>query len=425
MRWAFLAFVVLAAATCNLYTPDLLGKDAGSLPEAGAGFGWWSGYDGTCLSVGAPRASDRPGARTSDSSLPPIYLAIRTLRLGSLDLDNQLSQTAWQDIGLDLDGVCTSSPTCATDNPIVSCKPTMSAVPYDGNHCRDNTFGRLEVQAATIPELGGKYGLNDDAFNCGLCTGAYNFIIRITGYNGTANDDKVRLDFYPSPGLETVLPWSCKSGDWRIHPCFMPDSPWLIRDTAVTQPRGGPDLPDAVLADDAAYVRDGYLVAQLPPNALIWFPSIKGRKDDVAAAFPLTFSSGVIVGRLHKGQDGTWTVDDGTIGGRSRESDIIKGFRLIGFCESDPNYGLMLGFLHANLDILSSGANDPNTTCDAISVGIGFTATQAVAGKLAHVDDLVECATSADGGIEGGTDAGMDAGVMDAGADAPPDAKNQ
>ena len=406
-----LAAIAGAVTYCSIYSSDLV-----PAIEAGSGVGWWSGAeDGgeqTCFSAKMPTPKDRPPPGDT-TELPPIYMAIASMRLGSQDPNFQPDASAWQDIGMDIDSVCTNSPTCLQDTPTVSCKPTLTAIAYDGNYCRDNTFGKLEVQAASIPEVGGKYGLNDDAFNCALCTGAYNFIIRVTKYNGTANDDAVRVDFYGSPGLEQVLPWSCTDPSWRVHPCFTADMPWLVRDTAVTADAGGPSLPDAVLADPNAFVKDGYIVAQLPADTLFWFPSIAGRKTDVATAFPLKFTQAVVAGKLAKAEDGTWSVFDGTIAGRSRESDIIAGFRLIGFCETDQNYPLMQGFLHGSLDVLSNGQTDPNTTCDGISVGVGFTARQATPGSLIHVDDLVECA-SGDAGADGGTDAGSDAGPTDA-----------
>jgi hypothetical protein len=408
---AGVAFAVGAATTvayCTIYSPDLVPEI-----EGGSGIGWWSGgVDAggqTCFSAKMPTPADRPPPGDT-TEIPPIYLAVGTMRIGSQDPNFQPDSGAWEDLGMDIDGVCTNSPTCDLEDS-VSCKPTVPAIPYDGNYCRDNTFGRLEVQAASIPEVGTKYGLNDDAFNCALCSGAYNFIIRISNYNGAPDDDSVRVDLYPSPGLETVLPWNCQDPSWRVHPCFTADMPWLVRDTAVTADAGGPDLPNAVLADPNAYVRSGYIVAELPPDTLFWFPTIPGRKADVATAFPLKLTQAVVTGQVTKAEDGTWSIVDGTIAGRSRETDIIEGFRLIGFCESDPNYSLMQGFLHGSLDVLANGQNDPNTTCDAVSVGIAFTARQATAGGLIHVDDLVEC-PAGDAGTDGGADAG------DAGADA-------
>lgn len=410
------------AVFCNVYTPDLTGGTPS--PDAGTGVGWWSAPVGTCFSAGTPKESDRPAA-ASAVSLPPIMVALRTMRIGSQDADNNLSLQAWKDLGFDLDGVCTSPDTCEVD-AIGSCKPTTAAVVTDGNYCRDNSFGRLEGLAANIPAVGGKYGLNDEAFNCGLYTGAYNFLIKISGYNGTPNDSQVRLDFYPSPGLETVLLGDCTSKTWRTSSVgWRVDQPWLIRDTAVTAPVGGPDLPDAVLVDTNAYVRDGYLVASLPKDALFWFPSIKGRTANVATPFPLRFTSGRVTGHLKKAADNTWAIEDGIIGGRTRETDVLEGFRLIGFCEStDTNFKQMNDYLHSGLDILADGPNDPSVTCDAISVGIAYTAMQATAGKLVHVDDLVECPAvvtdgGTDGSADGGTDGSADAGVPDAPLDAP------
>ncbi len=416
------AIALVATATygvtyCTVYTSDLV-----PTLEGGSGIGWWSGTedggDGqACFSAKMPTPSDRPPPSTQTTpDVPAIYLAVGTMRLGSQDPNFQPDASAWQDLGMDIDGICTNSPTCQQDNPLVSCKPTVTAIPYDGNYCRDNTFGKLEVQASSIPEVGGKYGLNDDAFNCALCTGAYNFVIRVSSYNGTANDDSIRLDFYPSPGLVTVLPWVCTDPQWRNHPCFTADMPWLLRDIGVAGDAGGPAPDNAITADPNAYVRDGYIVAQLPADTLFWFPAIKGRKADVPNAFPLKFTQALVAGKLTKAQDGTWSVEDGTIAGRSRESDIIQGFRLIGFCESDPNFTLMQSFLHGNLDVLANGQNDPNTTCDGISVGIAFTARQATPGPLIHVDDLVECA--GDGGTDGAAEAGNDGG-SDASLDAP------
>jgi hypothetical protein len=66
----------------------------------------------------------------------------------------------------------------------------------------------------------------------------------------------VRIDLYPSPGLENPLPLDCSSPAWRdAHLCFAPQSPFTVRDTAVVTPQGGPNLPDAVVNDPNAYVR--------------------------------------------------------------------------------------------------------------------------------------------------------------------------
>jgi hypothetical protein len=401
-----LAALTVGVARCQVYDPSLLVSD--SRPEAGSGIGWWSGAnDGGCFSAGLPRPEQRPAA-AAGASVPPIYLAIRTMRLGGLDQDGVRSETAWKDIGLDLDSTCTLSESCPADpaKPSLSCKPSGASVPVDGNYCRDNTFGRLQVIASKVREVSEVYGLSDDAFNCALCVGAYNFIIKLSNYDGTPNDDDIRVDFFPSPGLDKILPWDCKpGGDWRAHPCFTADLPLNVQDTALSGTIAAPgELPEAIFNDAHAYVKDGFVVVSLPQDILFWFPG----KKALATAFPLKIKKGIATGKIGRAKDGTWVIEDGVIAGRILGSELIESFRLIGFCESDPNYGTVKDFIQTNLDIRVADPQGPGEACDAISMGVGFTAGQATPGKAVHVDALVECGPASDGGA-------------DAVADAPPD----
>jgi hypothetical protein len=403
----------IAATRCSVYTTALLTQGT-PIPDGGAGLGWWSGTgDQGCYSAKYPTSASRPGPQSA-APLAPIYLAIRSMRFGAEEVDGGFSTTAWKDIGYDLDNTCTSSDTCLGDGgpPAVSCKPTGAGVPYDGDYCRDNTFGRLEVTASTIPELGGKYGLNDDAFNCALCVGDYNFVIKFSDYNGTDEDDHVRVDLYPSPGLDSPLPWNCQNGEWKNHPCITPDQALNIQDGHTAT--GGPDLGDSDISDPNAYVHEGYVVITLPTNTQFAFP---GKRSGVATAYPVVFEEGLVSGHFSHAQDGTWALDDGIIAGRSSAAAMITGLRQIGLCESDPNYALINNFLTANLDVLADGGTDPNATCDGLSFGIGFTAGQQTAGKIVHVDPLIECeGPDFDGGTDGGiVDSGSDSAIDDSG----------
>lgn len=405
----FAATLLAALPDCNVYDPGLLEpNDAG--PPPGSGIGWWSkpGADG-CFSAGIPVQNNRP--RPQDpSEIDPLYFALESMRLGARDEDGNNDPDAWQSMGFDLDGTCTLSGTCDKKDQPLPCQHRGSATPFDGNYCRDNAFGRLSVSAQTIPDLASKYGFSEKAFNCALCIGAYNFIVRLTRYNGTEIDDDVRVDFYPSPGLETPIPWQCKAADEFAKPatCFLSDmrfslqSDLISTSTSTTPPSdGSPHVPDALLFDDNAYVRDGYLVTTLPPGAFIWFPG----KSNAPLAFPIVFEDATIVGKIGRGQDGTWRIVDGTIGGRSTLDHMLESLRLIGFCATDPNYGLMDDFLKSNLDSLANGRRDPQATCDALSIGIAFTARQARPGDPKTVEPLVECPPVGGGGP---ADAGAD-----------------
>jgi hypothetical protein len=394
--------VGIALAQCSVYDTSLLAPDLSRPPSAG-GIGWWSGNgDRGCFSARMPTLEDRP-AKGSDKVLPPIYLAVQTTRLGSLGVDGLLNQDAWKDIGFDLDGVCTGSDTCEGEDSPPSCTPTVPQVSRDGNACRDNTFGRLEFAAAVIPELSKTYGLSDDAFNCALCVGDYNYLFRITNYNGEENDDSVRVDLYPSPGLDKPLPWDCTDSSWKDHPCFTPDQKFQVTPESMATPTPGPALADAVVYDDKAFVRDGYIVVHFPDNTLVWFPGYKA----LVVAFPILMQKGILAGKLTKDPDAVWRITDGTIGGRVRGGDLVQGFRELGLCEQDDKYSVMIDFVNKNLDVLADGRTDTSATCDAMSAGLAFTAQQVIAGNLATVEPLQEC-------VLRGT-AVDDAGAKDAG----------
>ncbi len=391
------SLVATRFAACNVYDPSLLGGDGGASSGADsgvpqrAGVGYWSGPADdpkSCFSARYPRVEDRP-AKGNPGSLPPFYLAFQTLNTGSLNDEGKLDPQAWRNVGFDLDGTCTGSETCETPGEThLSCKPVAAAVPLDGAYCRDNTFGRLGYQAAVAPETSRAYGLNSEGFNCALCVGAYNYLFRITGYNGEQDDDEVRVDFYPSPGLDRLLPWDCNSEDWKNHPCFAPDQKWQLRDTSLAGPMGpNGEVPESKLFDAKAFVRQGSLFVTLPENTLFWFPGQRA----VATAYPLTIRKGFVTAKLARGKDGLWRASDGVVAGRATRDDVIKGLRLVGICESDPNYSFVEQFVSGNLDILASGERDPNKPCDAISLGIPFTAIQATPGGVAKVDELVEC----------------------------------
>ena len=72
--------------------------------------------------------------------------------------------------------------------------------------------------------------------------------------------------------------------------------------------------------DDAAYVRDGYLVVKFPDDTLVWFPGYKA----LVVAYPLRIQKGLVAGKLTHDGDGVWRITDGTIGGRVKGPDLVQ-----------------------------------------------------------------------------------------------------
>ncbi len=432
------AFLTTAAvlSACKVYPESLLdpiegeggrggkagsgGSNTGGTAQTGPGYGvgFWSGKDANgCDTAGAPTPQMRPMA-TSAEQLAPIYMAIDSLNLGSEDPNGVKSKTAWEGYGLDLDGACTSSSTCGTvqDTPTQTCASATTRVPVDGSLCRDNTFGQLQGGVGDTA-IGKTYRLTDDQFNCGLCLGRFTFIIKISRYNGTANDGDVRVDLYPSAGLETPIQFAC-STTWREELydnglCWQNNQPFSVETSSMDTPTAGPDLSTSKIFDDAAYVRDGYLVMNMPPSTRLWFPHTI---NSPIYTFPFVLAGGVTVGRLFKKSNQEWNLDDGIIAGWSKGTDLIEGFERLGFCEGkDPLYSFMKTLVKNNQDIASDGSRDPSIPCDAITVGIPFKAREASVGGLIDTPFPERCAPGVPPGSGGSGGAAGGAGSAGAG----------
>lgn len=116
---------------------------------------WWSHERDACRSAGVPTKADRP-KQSEASEIPDIYLGMSRMRIGETDEAGAPSRDAWQSFGLDLDGVCTSSPSCSSTQR--ACRPAGPETPFDGQLCRDNMFARLTPVAAAVPEIGRRFG---------------------------------------------------------------------------------------------------------------------------------------------------------------------------------------------------------------------------------------------------------------------------
>jgi len=235
---------------------------------------WWTKQhpDG-CESSGAPSPMQRPKDDDPEaSSIKDLYLGWFRTRLGETSIVGG-DELTWQQYGFDLDGTCTNSATCRDVQDQLSCRGATARIPFDGELCRDNSFGSLHAIAAAMPEVGDRFGLKHERVNCGLWRGDYSVVMRVSGYNGQSNDAKVRLDLYVGAGLEALPPWSCPADDFDTrYPHWRQSSAWRIDTAALRGEIETPgELPDSTMRDANAYVREGYLVATFPEDVALRF----------------------------------------------------------------------------------------------------------------------------------------------------------
>ena len=382
-------------AGCVVYDPALLQRDAG----------------GSCHPHHPP---ERPGG--TDGMMPgDVVFGLR---------DVVLMQTADQArmTGFDLDGLCTDNINRATE-----CTPMMGApVPIDGNDGIDNQFGAVlfPLVNVAVPGLEMRARAAQVAGN-GLP------LLRMRGWNGTMNDAVVDIVItsavFSTAGTGTTMPPMVHVTDPMHHtlasgaPLPPPawdgyDWAWVRDDSFVAG-----DLEMPLVRDERAYVANGQVVARLPQRVDIVFPT-----DTVGVLVRLT--DAVAVGTLSS--DGMM-LNNVVVAGRWSIADLLSTAENIGLCRGTGQYNILQSQLARDADLRSTppAPGDPMLSCDAVSLGVGFTGFRMrVAGVTGGLVITNQCAT--DGGVSdgsmldaGASDAGTaDVGTSDVGVDAGRDA---
>ena len=373
-----------------MYDESLLDGTSGFDPDSCAwGDCWWWEAAGVCRTADQPRTDERPSESAADGE--PIVVALHRIWVGeSLPPGAAEELEPWQALGFDLDGVCTNPVGCAAD-PVdaVSCT-NAGGIVADGALCRDNALGRIFFGAGATP-LGTQFGVNEDKLNCGLRSGSFSLLFRISGYDGDGDDSNVRLDVYPAHEVDPPLPYDCSASNWAAQITWDANYTWKV-DEASLETQGAPEGPSTI-NDPAAYVKNEYLVAHLlDPTTL----PLRGGDTSFYPGLSLTLYQGVVAGRLVRTAEGLWSVADGMIAGRVRRDDLIASVEDAGFCETTAagDYTAFTQSVDESLDVLANGSNAETAPCDALSIGIRFQAEQAKVGAAVALAPLTACPTN-------------------------------
>jgi hypothetical protein len=375
--WVILAFLTGCDAILHIEETKLVKaeKECSGPPVAATagepdGLGWWSGCaEATgCFSVAAPTIADRlPG---STSEVEPFFFANAGTNIGTLDQEGKLDGDAWQRIGFDLDGVCSQSRTCGAVGTQGSCAPRLANESPDGEYCRDNQLGLLQYSMESLSFGGEAFTAGSRELACAYCRGDFSLLYKVSGYNGEANDESVRVDLFPSLGRESRPQLDCKTPHDLPERCWAADDRWYIDAQYVDGGKVGEDLgkQDSRFYDPAAYVRDHWLIIRLPDNTPLGQVS---HYADAASVLRLALTQGIVAVYLQEGPDG-WAGVRSLIGGRVRRTDVLHEVKRLGVCEETQPVlaAIAVSMVDSAADLLSNGSNSPDTMCDAISVGI-------------------------------------------------------
>ncbi|MFO0551123.1 MAG: hypothetical protein U0271_22220 [Polyangiaceae bacterium] len=287
------------------------------------------------------------GPTSGPNDVTDLFFAVRTYDFGESDLANRP--------GFDLDRICTccdgceETPACKT--PAGGDELVCDAVDDVANAGRDNNFAKLlsDLDSATRERI-----VSSAALGLAASSGSSTLLVRVSNYNGQPDDDSVRLAIYTSDGTNGIAPtWSGTDL-------------WSVRADSINA-----TIDEPVFVVDNAYVSKGTLVgvfgagsgslALITPNG-----------------FTIRFGYAILQAQLES-SNGGFRLADGVIGGMWPVSAIFPALSEIAvnsvatFCSDDPVYTNTLKPLLCSLpDSIATAA--PAVVCDAISVGLAFTA---------------------------------------------------
>jgi len=269
--------------------------------------------------------------------------------------------------GFDLDGRCS----CTADVPL-SCVTAPGAI--RANHC-DDAKGRDNNLSVALAPLAVLAPDPSDLFSTSAEAGRWSVIIEVKGYSGAFNDPRVEVATFGAVGFGSVG-----------GPAWDGDDVWDVRADGYAFD-GRLTRPEPLSFDPDAYVSEGVMVARLPIVDI-------NLEVDVAEGL-IRVSNAVVMANVEERPTGT-ALTDGVVGGWITKRNALRflaSYRVqaapggdpIGLCnDGSPLYNVSRSAACRGADgRIDEGSPDPS--CNAISMGVGFTADAAKLGNIVDV----------------------------------------
>jgi hypothetical protein len=353
-------FGVSSYQACAVYNSSLIGS-----PDGGSASSQDSDGPACMHAEPPPRPTDDDGGGPQNTM---VVAAFNTIDIGvSGGLDAGIPP-----FGYDLDHVCT-------------CPGPSSCIPQAGaeagiSFC-DDEAGRDNTDIQLFRGLPGTASTGTSEIDQGLAAGQYGSLVVISNYNGNADDSQVTVDFYVSNGLS-------RNADGGIPtPQLNGNDVWTIDPSSVV---GGQEGAPPVYSDETAWVSNYTVVANMAQLKIAF-----GERTFLGGATMQLYGA-ILVGKLYSypltdgGSVFGYGLSGGTIAGRWPTSQILSTLAYIpeeggGFlCGPDSlNYNIVRAVVCENADIQTLSQEDNmGAPCDAISVGMQFTAVPAKLGGI-------------------------------------------
>jgi hypothetical protein len=272
-----------------------------------------------------------------------------------------LSLPAGPPLGYDLDKLCTCPAKRACNN--TKATDQQCDVPNTGI---DNAAGAI---------LNVLYPPQADALLQGsLKQGVNGLIVRVQGWDGTADDADVNVSIYNVAGLKAAA-------DGGALATFDGNDEFLVDEASLLNI----DDLGSKFFDTSAYVAKGVLVASFDYDLRLQVPNqLDAAAPPSVVAIPLT--SARLVGKIEKVGTNGLRMSDAQLVGRIPLDRIFTQLGNIGICSDNPVFGQVKKSTCAALDLpVNPNQDGKNVACDALSFAIGTTIGPAKLGGHAAV----------------------------------------
>ena len=349
MRRAAIGAVASLAGACSILTSFDGIEPRSPIADVAPDVVGDTGPDAACLRTRWP---DPPEGSDTAVDVGELTSAVTQLRILEPLAEGKIQ-------GFDLDGLCTcpDRPACIGPKPNEPCDTTDSGIDNAG----DGLFQTFAAQGIALDDMGLKTGIQ---------MGQYGVLIRISGYNGEANDPALKVAVFNAVAVngDGGVPRNDGTDRWTV------DSESLL------------DNRFPAYFSAKAYVAGGVLVADLLRVIL------RARIPTGPSSFSLLeldLRSAHLVARIGARSATGIVLEDGRIAGRIPAPTLLAQGMRSGACRDSGVYEVLKPIVCAARDLPFDPAQDGrDQSCESLSVGFGFTSAPALieVGSSTRVD---------------------------------------
>ena len=318
--------------------------------SASGGGGGAGGAGGAGGQGGQGGSGGAPGCTNGDD----VVLTVDKFYLGNEDFEDQPAPEGWRQFGHDLDGLTTAT----VDDFTEHCLPATGANPetqlIDGDSGIDNSFGHnmLPTLLGLVPDF--TVQLNDTILN-----GESTVMFKLDELGPGADQDPVVTKLYDVTSVKQANCWPVVR-EQLDDPTDIESTPVVFLDSSVAGHTWTSGTP---------------ITVTLTLNFIGYPMKLTIKHARLSMELDPTHKSATV----------------GQIGGVLDTEEFITAYKQVvgtlgeGFCE---DFGAEQ--IRRFSDIMTDGTQDPQSTCNGISIGIGFILSQARLGGIAPAGEPVD-----------------------------------